>query len=74
MDKQLQEFFYDEVDRKHLVFEDDPEYNALMDKSLALFPNADLPDEIGRLLDISSCISFAHGLKLGLRLKQWSAH
>ena len=73
MNKQLQEFFFDEQDRGRLVFEDDPEYAALLHQSAALFPGGDLPAPIFDLLETSSCISFAHGLKLGLRLKRWSA-
>ena len=73
MNKQLQEFFYDEQDQGHLVFEDFPEYNDLFSQCLALFPNGDLPDKIARLLDLSNCISFAHGLKRGLRLERWAA-
>ena len=72
MNKQLQEFFHDEVDRGRLLFEDFPEYNDLFAKSEALFPNGDLPNEIVRLLDISNCIAFAHGLKLGLKLERWA--
>ena len=72
MDKQLQEFYYDEVERGHLNFEDFPEYNDSMKQSLVLFPSDDLPKQIGQLLDVSNCISFAHGLKLGLKLKAWA--
>ncbi len=73
MDKQLKELLFDEQDRGHLVLEDDPEYTALLHQSMALFPNGDLPNEIVELLDISNSICLGHGLKLGLRLKQWSA-
>jgi len=73
MDKQLKEFFYDEVDRGRLAFEDDPEYNTLMDQSLSLFSGGNLPTAVSRLLDTSNCISFVHGLRLGLRLNRWSA-
>lgn len=72
MDKQLQEFFYDEIDRRYLDFETFPEYNDLFSQCLALFPSGDLPDEIARLLDLSNCISFAHGLRQGLKLKRWA--
>ena len=72
MDKQLKEFFFDEQDRGRLSFEADPEYADLLHRSTALFPDGDLPREIGQLIDTANCISFAHGLKLGLRLKRWA--
>ena len=73
MDKQLKEFFFDEVERAHLNFEAFPEYNDLMDRSLSLFPNGDLPKPLFDLLETANCISFANGLKLGLRLREWAA-
>lgn len=72
MDKRLKELFYDEQERGRLVFEDDPEYADLLHQSLALFPGGDLPREVFGLLETANCIAFAHGLKLGLRLKRWS--
>ena len=72
MDKQLQEFYCDEVERRHLDFEAFPEYNNLMDQSLSLFPNEELPETIFRLIETANCISFAHGLRLGLRLRDWA--
>ena len=72
MDKQLQDFFFDEQDRGRLVFEDFPEYNSLMNRSLSLFPDGDLPRPLFDLLETANCISFAHGLKLGLRLREWA--
>lgn len=73
MDNQLKEFYEDEVDRGHLNFEAYPEYIDLLCQSEALFPGGDLPKPIFDLLDTSNFISFAHGLKLGLRLKRWTA-
>ena len=72
MDKQLQEFFYDEQERGRLVFEDSPEYEDLLRQSLSLFPGGDLPRPVFDLLETANCISFAHGLKLGLRLERWA--
>ena len=73
MQKQIQEFFFDEQDRGHLVFEDDPQYADLLYQSLSLFPDGDLPAPVFNLLETANCISFAHGLKLGLRLREWTA-
>ena len=72
MDKQLQEFFYDQQDRGHLAFESFPEYNNLMDQSLSLFPGGDLPRPVFDLLETANLISFAHGLRLGLGLREWA--
>lgn len=72
MDKQLKEFFCDQVERGYLSFEADLDYNALMTQSLALFPGGDLPGPIFDLMDTANLISFAHGLRLGLRLREWS--
>ena len=72
MDKQLKEFFFEEQDRGHLNFERFPEYVDLLHQSVALFPEGDLPDPVLELLETANCISFAHGLKLGLRLKRWA--
>ncbi len=70
MDKQLQEFFYDEQERGRLVFEDSPEYEDLLRQSLSLFPGGDLPRPVFDLLETANLISFAHGLRLGLRLRE----
>ena len=72
MNKQLKEFYEDEVERRHLDFETFPEYNSLIDQCLSLFPNGDLPKPVFDLLETANCISFAYGLKLGLRLKRWA--
>ena len=72
MEKQIQEFFFDEQDRGHLVFEDDPQYADLLYQSLSLFPDGDLPGPVFDLLETANCISFAHGLKLGLNLNRWA--
>ncbi len=74
MNKQLQEFFCDEQDRGRLVFENDPEYAALLHQTTTLFPDGDLPKEIFDLLETANLLSFAHGFKLGLRLTKWAAH
>ena len=73
MNEQLQDFFFDEIDRGRLVFEDFPEYNDLFRQSTALFPDGDLPEPVFNLLEAANCISFAHGLKLGLGLREWAA-
>lgn len=72
MDKQLQEFFINEIEQGRLVFEDFPEYNDLIRQSLALFPDGDLPQPIGKLLDTANCISFAYGLRVRQKLKEWT--
>ena len=72
MDKQLQEFFYDEQERGRLVFEDSPEYEDLLRQSLSLFPGGDLPRPVFDLLETANLISFTHGLRLGLRLREWA--
>ena len=71
MNERIKEFFFDEIDRGRLVFEDFPEYNDLLQQSMALFPDGDLPVPIGRLLDASNCISFRHGLQAGETLRRW---
>jgi len=73
MDEQLQALFYSEVDQGHLAFDDDPEYSALMTRSMSLFPNEELPEAVYQLLDTSNRISFAYGIKLGLRMDRWAA-
>ena len=73
MDEQLKEFFFDEQDRGRLVFEDFPEYDGLLRQSLSLFPDGDLPQPIFDLIETASCLSFAHGFKLGLGLREWAA-
>ena len=72
MDKQLREFFYDQQDRGHLAFEDSPEYVGLLRQCMALFPTGDLPEPIFDLLETANLISFAHGLRLGLGLREWA--
>lgn len=71
MNERIKEFFFDEIDRGRLVFEDFPEYNDLLQQSMALFSDGDLPVPISRLLDTSNCISFRHGLQAGKTLKRW---
>lgn len=72
MDEHLKELFFNEVDQGRLRFEACPEYNELMAQSEALFPAASLPKPVFRLLDLSNRLSFAHGFRLGLRLKRWA--
>ena len=72
MDNQLKDFFFYEQEQGHLVFEDDPEYQALLKRCLALFPGGDLPGPVFDLMEVSNCVSFAHGLGLGLRLRRWA--
>ena len=72
MDNQLKDFFFDEQDRGRLVFEDSPEYRDLLAQVAALFPGRDLPDPLCDLLETANLISFAHGLRLGLRLNRWT--
>ena len=73
MDEQLKEFFFDEQDRGRLIFEDSPEYDGLLRQSLSLFPDGGLPQPIFDLIETASCLSFAHGFKLGLGLREWAA-
>ena len=73
MDEQLKEFFFDEQDRGRLIFEDSPEYDGRLRQSLSLFPDGDLPQPIFDLIETASCLSFAHGFKLGLGLREWAA-
>ena len=72
MDNQLKDFFFDEQDRGRLVFENSPEYNELMEQCLSLFPGGDLPRPVFKLIETANLISFAHGLRLGLRLNRWT--
>ena len=72
MDEQLKDFFYVEQEQGRLVFEDFPEYNDFLSQSTILFSDGDLPKPVFDLLETANFISFAHGLKLGLRLKRWA--
>ena len=72
MDEQLKDFFYVEQEQGRLVFEDFPEYNDFLSQSTILFSDGDLPKPVFDLLETANFIAFAHGLKLGLRLKRWS--
>ena len=72
MDEQLKDFFYAEQEQGRLVFEDFPEYNDFLSQSTILFSDGDLPKPVFDLLETANFISFAHGLKLGLRLKRWA--
>ena len=73
MDEQVKELFFGEVDRHRLNFDAVPEYGDLLRQSEALFPDGDLPKTIFQLLETANRISFAHGLKLGLKLTRWAA-
>ena len=72
MDTQLKELFYNEQDRGSLDYDADPEYSGLLRQSLALFPDGDLPKPVFALLETANLISFAHGLRLGLKLREWA--
>ena len=73
MNKQLQDLFFHEVSQGRLDFDSDPKYAQQMAQSMSLFPGGDLPGPIFDLLETANCISFAHGLRLGLRLREWAA-
>lgn len=72
MDEQLKDFFFAEQEQGRLNFDADPKYVGLLQQSVALFPDGDLPKPVFDLLETANFISFAHGLKLGLRLKRWA--
>lgn len=72
MDKQLQEFFFSEMEQGRLDFDADPVYSDLLAQSVALFPDGDLPRPLFDLLDVSNRISFVHGFRQGLRLERWA--
>ena len=72
MNEQIQELYLNEQEQGRLVYESFPEYDNLLRKSLPLFPDEELPKVIFDLLETSNCIAFAHGLRLGLRLRQWA--
>ena len=76
MEVQLQELYFSEVDSGRLMYEDDPEYerrrqalSSCLDR-LEVIPEARdlLWDAVLRFTDQSDLVSFAHGLRLGLRL------
>ena len=68
----MQELYLNEQEQGRLVYEKFPEYESLLQESLTLFPDEEMPKTIFDLLETSNCISFAHGLRLGLRLSQWA--
>ena len=72
MHEQIQELYFIEQEQGRLVYENFPEYDNLLRESLPLFPNEELPKVIFDLLETSNRIAFAHGLRLGLRLRQWA--
>ena len=72
MNEQIQELYLNEQEQGRLVYENFPEYDDLLRQSLTLFPGEELPKIIFDLLETSNCIAFAHGLRLGLRLRQWA--
>lgn len=43
-----------------------------MEQCLSLFPGGDLPRPVFKLIETANLISFAHGLRLGLRLNRWT--
>ena len=72
MDEQIRELYINEQEQGRLIYEKFPEYDDLLRQSLTLFPGGDLPKVVFELLETSNCIAFAHGLRLGLRLRQWT--
>lgn len=71
MNEQIQELYFNEQEQGRLVYENFPEYDGLLQQSLTLFPGEEMPKVVFDLLETSNCIAFAHGLRFGLRLKQW---
>ena len=72
MDKRLQDFFFSEQEQGRLNFDADLKYADLLRQSLSLFPDGDLPNPVFDLMELTNSLSFAHGLKLGLRLREWT--
>ena len=78
MEVQLQELYFSEVHSGRLMYEDDPEYerrrqalSSCLDRlEVIRDPEARdlLWDAVLRFTDQSDLVSFAHGLRLGLRL------
>lgn len=73
MEKQIQEFFFNEQEQGRLNFDADPKYAGLLQQSVALFPDGDLPNPVFDLMELTNSLSFAHGLRLGLELREWAA-
>ena len=71
MNEQIQELCLNEQEQGRLAYEKSPEYESLLQQTLALFPDEELPKIIFDLLETSNCIAFSHGFRFGLRLKQW---
>ena len=77
MEVQLQKLYFSEVDSGRLMYEDDPEYerrrqalsSCLERLEVIRDPEARdlLWDAVLRFTDQSDLVSFAHGLRLGLR-------
>ena len=72
MEVQLQELYFSEVDSGRLMYEDDPEYERSCLDRLEVIRDPEardlLWDAVLRFTNQSDLVSFAHGLRLGLRL------
>ena len=73
MEVQLQELYFSEVDSGRLMYEDDPEYERRRQALSSCLDRLEvirdpLWDAVLRFTNQSDLVSFAHGLRLGLRL------
>ena len=71
MHEELKELYYREVDSARLDFDRDPEYQEYFTRSKALWKGKDMPEALFGLLEAGNFLSFAHGLRLGMRLSWW---
>ena len=72
MDKLLTELYYQEVESARLDFDADPDYAQAMARTLQVLPARELPQELLSLVDVSNRLSFLHGFRLALALKEWA--
>ncbi len=64
----IEDLYFLEIDRAHLDFDGDPEYQTYLAQSELLWQDPDMPEPIFRLLDRANLLSFAHGFRLALEL------
>ena len=71
MEEKIRALYTREIDQACLDFDRDPEYKAYYTQAEAFWEEGDMPESIYRLLDSSSYLAFAHGLRLGMELAGW---
>lgn len=71
MEERLKELYLQEIEKFHLNFDSNLDYQKYYTQAAALWEEEDIPEPVYSLLETSNFLSFIHGIRLGAQLADW---